>query len=68
MMFAAIGTDGTREVVWGLGETEREARAEACEYLNDIHHRAEAVSLRIERITDEQAGIVESGDVSWPVV
>jgi hypothetical protein len=27
--FAAIGSDGTREVVWGLGDSEEAAEAEA---------------------------------------
>lgn len=30
-MFAAIGTDGTREVVWGLGATVEEAEQDARE-------------------------------------
>ncbi len=31
-MIAAIGTDGVRPVVWGLGETEAHARNEARYY------------------------------------
>lgn len=54
--YAAVGTDGVRPVVWGLGSTERKARAECAD------------GVEVYRITPAQAAVVEAGDVSWPIV
>lgn len=61
--YAAIGTDGTREVVWGLGDTEEAAMLDAA-----AQDEAAGVDLRAEQISEAQAAVVEAGDVSWPVV
>lgn len=61
-MIAAIGTDGMRAVVWGLGETEDEARADAAKYLG-----GDQEPLTFAPITEVQAAVIAGGDVSWPV-
>jgi hypothetical protein len=61
-MFAAIGIDGIRKVVWGIGATEVEAREDASRYLG----AAEALELDCEAISEAQAQLVRNGDVSWP--
>lgn len=57
--FAAVGTDGTRLVVWGLGTTEDEAEADACE-----QEGSNGVELTTVQITAEQAELVRAGVVS----
>jgi len=68
MVFAVVGTDGTRAVVWGLGDTADAARTDARRWLADANAVHEADSLDVEEITAEQAAIVRAGDVSWPIV
>lgn len=68
-MIAAIGTDGWRPVVWGVGDTLAEAHAEAARYLAEADAAAADVDcLEYEEITEEQFAVIEAGDVSWPVV
>lgn len=61
MTYAAIGTDGTREVVWGLGATEEDAEAEAREQARDAECDPEL--LRTVAVTDEQAERIRAGVV-----
>jgi hypothetical protein len=61
MMFAAVGTDGTRAVVWGIGATADEALEDAA--AQDDY----AGPLETHEITAVQALIVQEGDVSWPI-
>jgi hypothetical protein len=61
-MFAAVGDDGTRPVVWGLGATEAEALADAHEQEFEVNE-----DLACYPISEEQAAVVRSGDVSWPI-
>jgi hypothetical protein len=68
-MFAAVGTDGTRAVVWGLGRTPEEARNDAKEWLDQSGDREhDACDTEVHEISDEQAEIVRAGDVSWPIL
>lgn len=60
-MYAAIGTDGTREVVWGLGETEEAAVAEACEMGRQSGCDPEL--SRTVPVTAEQARRIDSGEI-----
>jgi hypothetical protein len=62
--FAAIGTDGRRQVVWGLGDTDASALRDAEQNLRESDCVSE---LHVEPITNEQREIIEAGDVSWPV-
>jgi hypothetical protein len=57
--FAAIGTDGTRPVVWGLGATEDEAEEDA-----RAQDDAGDVKLITVEVTAEQAARIEAGEVS----
>jgi hypothetical protein len=61
-MYAAIGTDGTREVVWGLGgsasDAEREAREEAA------GSDCDADLLRTVEVSDEVAQRIRAGTVA----
>lgn len=64
-MYAAVGSDGTRPVVWGLGESPAEAFADAeRQELSDNDQAA----LVAHRVTQEEAAVVMAGDVSWPIV
>jgi hypothetical protein len=60
--FAAIGTDGTRNVVWGLGNSVDSALSDAQSFLVD---NDDDVDLEIHEVSDEFARGVMSGDVSW---
>jgi hypothetical protein len=55
--YAAIGDDGLRPVVWGLGHTVEEALADAMD--NGV------IVERFEQVSAEFAANVEAGDPSW---
>jgi hypothetical protein len=55
-MFAVVGVDGLRPVVWGLGETEEAAYEDAALWGGEGE---------LKEISREQAAKVEAGDVSW---
>ena len=57
--FAVIDTDGMRLVVWGLGETEDAARAEAA----DQEGYEETEWNRVVEISVERAAAIRAGDV-----
>lgn len=59
--YAAIGTDGMRPVVWGVGESEQAAREDACLCDELTHDDLDALTLR--PITDEQAVRIQRGEV-----
>ena len=59
--FAAIGDDGMRPVVWGIGETERLARRDAEEQAHDSC--CGTGDLRIVEVSAERAARIEAGDV-----
>ena len=64
--YAAIGTDGTRPVVWGLGESPEEAREDAMGQLREQLEDPDCESnywLTLP-ITTEQATLIEGGEVS----
>jgi len=60
-MYAAIGTDGMREVVWGIGETEEAAEAEAASEAREAGCDPEL--RRTVAVTAEQAARIEAGEV-----
>jgi len=60
--YAAVGTDGTRLVVWGLGATEAAALADARDQ-GEIGDQ----DLDVYPITAAQIAVVEAGAVAWPV-
>lgn len=64
-MIAAVGTDGTRPVVWGVGRNEAEALADAG--AQDGLDGVDLSTLDLQPITEAQAAKVRTGDVSWPV-
>jgi hypothetical protein len=59
-MYAAIGTDGTRYVVWGLGKTEDDAEHDAAS--QDTEEPVEIVA--IAPVDAERAARIEAGDVA----
>lgn len=59
-MIAAIGTDGVRFVVWGLGETVDEATADALEAANE---EVDPELCGHVRLTAEQVEDVRNGCV-----
>lgn len=61
--FAAVGTDGTRPVVWGVGHTEDAAREDAKRWLFDYAEsigksRSEIEPLTVHPISREEYEIV----------
>lgn len=56
---AILDTDGTRTVVWGIGDTEEAARADAEQQEGYEPTQWE----RIATLTDEQAELVQQGMV-----
>jgi hypothetical protein len=62
-MYAAIGTDGNRPVVWGLGATSEEAIQEAQKELHSSGYPSEDFD-HVVQITLEQAYRVYQGEVS----
>lgn len=61
-MIAAIGTDGIRLVVWGMGETAEEAISEAREGLRQ-DGTPDDVELTTREISAGDVAAVEAGDV-----
>lgn len=61
--FAAVGNDGMRLVVWGIGHSEVEA-------LDDAVAQDEGSTghdqYEVHEITVAQAEAIKRGDVSWP--
>jgi hypothetical protein len=60
-MIAAIGTDGTRPVVWGLGATVEEATAEARRWAGDIGEDLDMIGT--VEVDAERAARIEAGDI-----
>lgn len=60
-MIAAIGADGTREVVWGLGSTEADAEADAREWLAEATGEPVDASLRYCEVDADQAHAIMNG-------
>ena len=66
--FAALASDGTRQVVWGVGATEEAAEADGRRWLaecQDGEHVGE--ELEIVAISEAQAARIAAGEVVWPV-
>jgi hypothetical protein len=63
--YAAVGDDGWRPVVWGLGPTEQDALSEAESEL--IGAECRCTKLTVHPITAKQVERVLAGDISWPV-
>jgi hypothetical protein len=61
--FAAIGNDGRRPVIWGLGTSPEMAFVDAIE--QDGFEIVDAKFLRIEPVGPEVQERVQQGDVSW---
>ena len=60
---AAIGTDGTRPVVWGLGRTHDEALEDAAHYLDAGYYDAATHELRTVEIDADRVLRIIDGDV-----
>lgn len=63
MKFVAIGTDGVNPVIWGVGETEEEARADAERWMTDFYAQGELEELKFKMVSDERAHLVLHGKV-----
>lgn len=59
--FAAVGNDGWRPVVWGLGTTPEMAYVDALQ-----QEGVDAGFLQILPCTSETQERVQMGDMSWP--
>jgi hypothetical protein len=63
-MYVAIGDDGMRPVVWGMGETQDAALTQATDNLNSESCKgAEGQKLLIVEVSAERAARIEAGDV-----
>jgi hypothetical protein len=63
-MYVAIGSDGTRDVVWGMGESEEQALEQARDNLNSVEcEGAEGCELRMQEIGGADVAAIEAGDV-----
>jgi hypothetical protein len=62
--YAAVGTDGIRPVVWGIGDSYDAARVEAREQLANTDPEYRDDPLVIVEITAEQRACIEAGEVS----
>lgn len=61
-MYAAIGDDGSRPVVWGLGATEEKATADARNELRESGVRSDLT--HVVAVTPKQATQIRQGVVS----
>ena len=59
--FVAVGTDGMRPVIWGLGETEEQAITDA----RSQDDGPEGAFLTVHPCTPAIVARVQHGDVSW---
>lgn len=64
-MYAAIGDDGMRPVVWGLGRTESAAMRDARSQLHEAGCESEIHAAQIDRarVARIRAGDVEASDL-----
>ena len=62
--WAAVGDDGTRPVVWGLGGTSAAALRDARTQLRQADAGSELSTSKIAKAQDAH---VRAGDVSWPI-
>ena len=60
--YAAIGTDGIRPVVWGVGDSPDAAEAEAREGVGGVE--APDAPLAVVEITADQRREIDAGQVS----
>lgn len=61
-MYVAVGDGGFRPVVWGLGSDEDMALEDAIAS-GDVR----IDELVVHEISHDEAEVVQSGDVSWPI-
>lgn len=61
-MYAAIGTNGIRDIVWGLGESAEAAEEQAREGLRE-DGTPDIVELRTQEVSAGDVAAVNAGDV-----
>ena len=64
-MFVAVGSDGWRLVVWGLGSTPDAALSEA---EAEVAPHGDVEAFTVHEVTEAQATAVRAGAVAWPIV
>ena len=62
--FAVVGHDGTRQIVWGLGQTEESALRDARGWISPNDKQ----ELHCHRITEAQAERITRGAIEWPLL
>lgn len=66
-MYVAVGDDGWRPVVWGLGRTLQQALREAHDNIDAFGgSAADKDALTTASVTAAQAAIIADGDITWP--
>jgi hypothetical protein len=63
--YAAIGSDGTRLVVWGAGDGVREALTDARRWLSELPVEDRDVALTLEPISECQMVLIAAGMIGW---
>ena len=63
-MIAAVGNDGVRQVVWGLGRTARAAIADA---LSEGAGGVVAGEPETHPVTADEVRRIRAGEVAWPL-
>jgi len=61
--YAIVGTDGVRDVVWGIGTTEDKAWDDAERWLSELV--GSYPKLRVEQITRNQYELVVRFHIDW---
>lgn len=63
--YAAVGDDGTRPVVWGLGDSAEGAREDAGQYVppDGRGWRQQVAELRVVQVSEERFNRIAQGDV-----
>ena len=64
-MIAAVGNDGVRQVVWGLGRTARAAIADAL--FEGGECGVVAGELETHPVTADEVRRIRAGEVAWPL-
>lgn len=67
MAWVAVGDDGIRPIVWGVGETEDEALEDAANWLGQAEDLKQLGALTYHEVSQKQGQRVLEGNVAWPI-
>lgn len=61
--YAAVGSNGYEDVVWGIGESDAEAEKDAVRW--GWESSRSSPELRFEKVDEKQVERIESGEIVW---